>query len=69
MSILTQTPLGARPVEPGVAELRVLALLVGSVAVRIGGKRHALLEQGDGFWVGEAPKRVNFGNETVELEA
>ncbi len=53
MSIVTQAPLGARPLEPGVAELRVWAPLADSVAVRVGGETHAPLVEDDGFWAGE----------------
>ncbi len=55
MSIATQAPLGARPVEPEVAEFRVWAPLAGALAVSVGGRAHALVEDGDGLWVGQAP--------------
>ncbi|MEJ7567170.1 MAG: alpha-amylase family glycosyl hydrolase [Gaiellaceae bacterium] len=53
MSIVTQTALGARALEPGLGEFRVWAPLAGSVEVRVGAGIHALTEEEGGFWAGE----------------
>ena len=55
MALATTSPLGAIPVEPGLAELRVWAPHARSVAVRLASGDHALAEEEEGFWAAAAP--------------
>ena len=53
MPILTQAPLGARPLGPELAAFRVWAPLARSLAVRLDDGTHDLAEGDDGFWAGD----------------
>ncbi|HUP32936.1 MAG TPA: alpha-amylase family glycosyl hydrolase [Gaiellaceae bacterium] len=54
MSLLTRTPLGARPLRSGATRFAVWAPAAESVAVRLD-RDHPLEPAGDGVWAGEAP--------------
>jgi 1,4-alpha-glucan branching enzyme len=47
--------LGATPSGAAATEFTVWAPKARSLAVRVGGRDHALAEAGDGLWSGEAP--------------
>ena len=55
MSIAMHAALGARPLEPGLAEFHVWAPRARSVTVLLGGAQHALSEVGEGLWGGSVP--------------
>jgi maltooligosyltrehalose trehalohydrolase len=55
VSLATESPFGAVPLDPGTVELRTWAPEARAVAVRLPGGDHPLTEAADGVWQGQVP--------------